>query len=163
MRVRDLEGLISRLIFDENSGCWVWQGTTNRNGYGRFRRNKKTVLVHREVYEQFFGAVPEGLIVMHSCDNPPCCSPGHLIAGTHKDNARDRDDRGRAIFLYGESHGRAKATIEVVEDIRSSEDTLRALAKKHGLSKSQVHRIRNGDHWRKNGKGKTAQDILGPS
>lgn len=81
--------------------CLVWTGVVNRKtGYGRAY---KGLYAHRLAYTAAFGPIPEGLWVLHHCDNPPCVqtSPtpnypnGHLYAGTPSDNARDRERRGR--------------------------------------------------------------------
>lgn len=51
--------------------------------------------VHKVVWEVHFGPVPKGLVVRHSCDNPPCCNPDHLLIGTQQDNVNDMIERGR--------------------------------------------------------------------
>lgn len=88
---------------DKSAGpdaCWPWTGSRCQHGYGSFGRSGATVTASREAYELTHGPLPEGegyhgTVVMHSCDNPPCCNPKHLIAGTHIDNMRDRDMKGR--------------------------------------------------------------------
>jgi transcriptional regulator with XRE-family HTH domain len=74
--------------------CWVWTGPANekRGGYGRWRR----ALAHRHSWELANGPIPDGLWILHHCDNPPCVNPAHLYAGTHLDNMRDMAERGRA-------------------------------------------------------------------
>lgn len=75
--------------------CWLWLGGP---GYGRLRTGGKgTPLVgpHRLAWELAYGPVPDGLIVCHRCDNPRCVRPDHLFVGTHGDNARDRERKGR--------------------------------------------------------------------
>lgn len=86
----------SRSVKDMN-GCWIWSGSKNTAGYGviLLRKVKKTACkVHRLAYT-VFKRNPRKYIVRHTCDNPGCVNPGHLIKGSHADNARDRALRGR--------------------------------------------------------------------
>lgn len=81
-------------------GCWEWPGTRTPLGYGivgsgTVGRNARRVYVHRVVYEHFHGAIPSGHVVMHRCDNPPCCNPAHLASGTQADNIADASAKGR--------------------------------------------------------------------
>ena len=73
------------------SECWEWEAGGNPDGYGliwdTFEGRK--VLAHRVAWELAFGAIPNGLFVLHSCDNPPCVNPSHLFLGTQTDNMRD--------------------------------------------------------------------------
>jgi HNH endonuclease len=78
-----------------NSGCWEWTAETVKGGYGRYVHSGRKHLAHRVAHELLIGAIPDGLLVLHSCDNPPCCNPAHLRVGTAEDNMRDRSERGR--------------------------------------------------------------------
>ena len=80
---------------DKTGDCWVWTGATTTAGYGEIRFGGKVVRVHRLVYELTVGPIPEGMGVLHRCDNPPCCRPDHLFLGTQRDNARDMVAKGR--------------------------------------------------------------------
>lgn len=77
------------------SGCWIWQGGTSPDGYGKVKRFGKTVRAHRLFYEHHVEAVPEGLWVLHRCDTPLCVNPAHLFAGTQLENEQDKDAKGR--------------------------------------------------------------------
>lgn len=78
------------------SGCWVWTGSTTRRGWhGRISVNHHLVMAHRVAYELWVGPIPEGLKVLHRCDNPPCCNPMHLFLGTQRDNMQDAGRKGR--------------------------------------------------------------------
>ena len=76
--------------------CWPWIGaTTGSNGYGVLMRRKRSLRAHRLAYVLVHGPItPVNQVVRHSCDNPPCCNPAHLILGTQLDNAADREARG---------------------------------------------------------------------
>lgn len=82
------------------SGCWVYSGAVDQHGYGRPAkifpdRVKRRYYAHRRVYEIECGPIPEGMHVLHKCDNPPCCNPKHLFLGTHMDNMKDKRAKGR--------------------------------------------------------------------
>jgi hypothetical protein len=78
------------------AGCWEYRGRRNEHGYGMYGTSPG-YRVHRISYEHHVGPIPDGLILRHTCDNPPCCNPEHLVPGTPADNAQDKMDRGRAI------------------------------------------------------------------
>lgn len=77
------------------NGCWQFSGKPGSDGYGKLKIAGKTVRAHRAYYEQYVGTIPDGLWVLHHCDNPMCVNPAHLYVGTQKDNERDKDARGR--------------------------------------------------------------------
>ena len=79
------------------SDCWVWcAGKRGNNGYGGFRVNKDSVrLAHNVSYELYVGPIPPGMKILHTCDNPLCVNPNHLVVGTQLDNIKDRDMKGR--------------------------------------------------------------------
>lgn len=85
-----------------NEHCIEWKGCVGPDGYGRLpggsRKNGPNInpkLAHRWAYGMFYGSVPSGFFVMHTCDNPPCINPLHLRVGTHIDNMRDAASKGR--------------------------------------------------------------------
>jgi hypothetical protein len=79
----------------EPDGCWVWKGTRNPKGYGRISVSGRQDGTHRVAYRLAHGEIPDGLVVRHRCDNPPCINPAHLEVGTPADNSRDMVERGR--------------------------------------------------------------------
>ena len=75
--------------------CWEWNGYRLPGGYGRVSYNKETIYAHRLSFILHKGDVPMGMHVLHTCDNPSCVNPNHLWLGTAKDNAVDREEKGR--------------------------------------------------------------------
>ena len=114
------------------SGCLEWTGDKYRSGYGRVWRNGKNARAHRYAYELAKGAIPEGLMVLHSCDNRPCCNPDHLRVGTAKDNMADAIARGRLA-----NRRRVEQT-----DPRIFEGTLKQAAHALGVSITAIHKRR---------------------
>jgi len=82
------ERLLERIRIDEN-GCWNYIGYKNSSGYGRLRFNGKKILAPRLSYMSEKGNIPDGMFVLHTCDNPACVNPDHLYLGDAKDNAMD--------------------------------------------------------------------------
>ncbi len=82
---------------EPNTGCWLWLGRRDDEGYGRFKANGVR-LAHREFYLHHRGAIPDGHDVLHRCDTPACVNPNHLFTGTHADNMRDMIKKGRASW-----------------------------------------------------------------
>lgn len=77
------------------SGCREWTRGTNKQGYGEIRVNGRMRRAHRVVWEMGHGPIPEGLFVLHRCDNPPCGNLDHLFLGTNADNMADMARKGR--------------------------------------------------------------------
>src|SRR5580704_8040718 len=83
------ERLAAYLVPEGN--CLVWTGGHTLGGYGvinRGRRGAGMASTHRLAWELAYGPVPDGMNVLHHCDNPPCCEPTHLFLGTGQDNSR---------------------------------------------------------------------------
>lgn len=101
---------------DPVTGCFNCNSHPEIRGYHYMRVNGKSIGVHRFVYEQMFGEIPEGLVVRHRCDNPHCINPEHLELGTQADNIRDMVERGRQA--KGSMTKSAKLTEQDVCEIR---------------------------------------------
>lgn len=97
-------------LVDKSAGpgdCWAWTGNCDSKGYGRFCFGGHRVGAHRVAYVLVYGPIPPDLpCICHRCDNPPCCNPACLFAGTHADNAADREAKGRGDQPSGDRHGR---------------------------------------------------------
>ncbi|KKL91034.1 hypothetical protein LCGC14_1898770, partial [marine sediment metagenome] len=105
---------------DQKNGCWEWTASTQSRGYGCFGINGRIELAHRISYQHFYGSIPDGMQVLHRCDNPPCVNPLHLFLGTFQDNMDDRKVKGHNGLFSGERNGRAKLTTEEALAIRDS-------------------------------------------
>lgn len=85
--------------YDPFGGCWLWDSGVTKNDWLEYPiftlRPGKQQRVNRFMYEHVHGLIPKGLIVRHTCDVTMCVNPAHLILGTHKDNAADREARHR--------------------------------------------------------------------
>jgi hypothetical protein len=105
LRASDINMAKFNKKIDRSAGptaCWLWCGSDNGQGYGMFRVNKSYRLAHRCAAALAFGEVGAGLLVMHTCDNPPCVNPAHLRVATQSDNMRDRSEKGRAVYVATE-------------------------------------------------------------
>ena len=144
------EALIKARLFNkcrlDESGCWSWTGP-KRNGYGVFYTGSDDRSAHRISYEVFKGSIEKGLILRHTCDNPSCINPDHLIPGTMKDNAMDRQSRGRGRDAYGENSGTAK--LSAIESLftKISDVPIKELSDVLGVSEGYLYRVRNGQSW----------------
>lgn len=116
-------------------------------GHCQMERNGKSILVHRYVYENVCGDIPDGLIVRHTCDNPKCINPNHLLVGTYKDNCRDMFDRHRDNRPKGERHHKHILSENQVLEAYHSSEPARVFAEKFGCHISTIHYIRNGKLW----------------
>lgn len=85
---------------DDPYNCWEWTGATVGRGYGTIKitdrpRSNREQLTHRTMWIETHGPIRDGLLVLHHCDNPPCCNPKHLFLGTKSDNSLDAFAKGR--------------------------------------------------------------------
>lgn len=134
--------------------CWLWTGATRRGDYGhisRGRRGDGSVGAHVLSFELAHGALPAGCEVCHSCDNPPCCNPAHLFAGTRSANMLDAGSKGRLRLpdSSGIANGNARLTTADVAAIRGAAGTVpqRELAHRYGVSKSTISAVVCGETW----------------
>lgn len=129
--------------------CMVFTGTTLKNGYGQIRSGFKKMYAHRLAYELYKGKIPTGKVVRHTCDNPPCCNPDHLILGTYLDNNRDSIERGRDS--RGTKVKSAKLNDDLVREIRkkysTGKYTQKQLSVEYGITPANIGRVVNNKSW----------------
>lgn len=92
---KDKLRFIEKLEKGSPEECWEWKYSRIKTGYGNFHFGRTKLKAHRVSYLIFVGKIPDGICVLHRCDNPPCCNPAHLFLGTHLENIRDAVAKGR--------------------------------------------------------------------
>lgn len=147
-RVSPLNRFTKKYDVEENTGCWIWNGSrqTYSGGYGVVGFGTAKIRAHRLAWELLRGSIPAGLHVLHKCDNPPCVNPDHLFLGSQRDNNDDKLRKGRTA--KGETSGNAKLKADDVAFIRSSDLRNKDLAELFNVDPSAVSVIRNRKRWR---------------
>lgn len=119
--------------------CWEWTNSRHRQGYGMVRdpHRNRTNVAHRVVYELVHGVhLERRQVVRHSCDNPPCINPDHLLIGTQVDNMRDASARRRFV--------RQRIPFSRIPEIRAPGADLHQIAREIGCSYSSVYDVAHG-------------------
>ncbi len=135
-----------------DNDCWEWKKYTQKEGYGRFKHDKKPLRAHRVSWIIHNGVIPNDLCILHKCDNPPCVNPSHLFLGTRADNAKDRDAKGRNKSVLGEFNPNSKLTEKEVLSIRKmyadGKYNQIELGKIFGIHRGSVSSIITGRIWK---------------
>jgi len=137
--------------------CWIWIGAITSCGYGCIQRRGRNSVVsaHIASWELENGPIPEGICVLHQCDNPICVRPDHLFLGTKKDNTADAIAKGRHYFneppmLYGTKSPCAKISEEdalIIRFFRKHGAPAKMLARIFSISKTEVYRVGSGQRF----------------
>lgn len=137
---RTIGGLLARGLRDHSTGCLIWTGGKNNSGYGTFRVNGRTRLVHRVAYELWVAKLKPRQIVAHTCDQPACFEPTHLEATSQRENIRAACLRGRAG---------ARLPVDLVRRLKAARGKMSAAdaALHFGISQRHVNRIWSGRQW----------------
>lgn len=139
----------SKVAIKNEKRCWLWNGGTDKDGYGIFWVNPRNQFAHRLAYIFEFGEFDKTLNVLHKCDNPSCVNPNHLFLGTHQDNMNDMVKKNRS--LKGEKMYSAKLTECNVKKIKTllkdNSISLAAIATQFKVSKSAILDIKMGRTW----------------
>ena len=144
--------------------CWIYTGSKVGGGYGAIPNGGVSTGAHRLSWTLYNGPIPDGLLVCHTCDNPPCVNPTHLFLGTHDDNSTDKISKGRHArgdtsgsrlhperLPRGEDNHFTKLTTEQVIEIRklhASGENTNDLASRYGVNRSYIYSIGKRRTWK---------------
>lgn len=117
--LRSLRSRLSSRSRRTESGCLEYTGHCRPAGYGQIGVGRTPMDVHRASWILEHGEIPENMLILHKCDNPPCFNIEHLYAGTHQDNVRDRVSRGRSSGAKGLANANGKLTDNQIIAIRA--------------------------------------------
>ncbi len=151
MKLTPRERFLAKVCPEPNGGCWLWRGQLNQSGYGILWLAGRARLAHRVAWLFFHGEIPLGLLVCHKCDVRACVNPEHLFLGTHTDNARDREEKGRSML--GEKVHSAKLSAKQVSRIKAmlaeGHMNISELARAFGVTHATINSIKRGNTWRR--------------
>jgi hypothetical protein len=143
--------LMSFVILDRDDDCWGWSGRLERDGYARIKWDGKMYMAHRVSWEVHKGPIPEGLDILHTCDERWCCNPDHLFPGTTQDNTADMWRKGRAAPQDGENNGYAQLNRDEVRQIRrllaEGRHTQEEIGRMFWVGRGAVKSIKRGETW----------------
>jgi hypothetical protein len=141
---------------ERRGGCLLFRGSGAV--YGKIKVNGRDISTHRVAWELTHGPIPDGLFVLHHCDQPRCINPKHLFLGTQKDNLKDMHNKGRGRVKpegegpLGEDHWCSKLTAPDVQEARRLYQTgafyLKDLAGLYGVSKATIYDAIRGHTWK---------------
>lgn len=140
----------SKTKINSETGCWEWTGGLDALGYAPISFQSKLTKAHRLSWSVANGPIHDGLHVLHKCDVRHCVNPDHLFLGTHQDNMRDRDAKGRGGVTTGVKHWAAKLNPVKAFEIRWHAAVgykQRDLAKMYGVSQRAVAQIIHNKTW----------------
>ena len=143
------EAFAARTVKDIVTGCLMWTGAHDGKSYGHLRIGGKLVKAHRYAWSVVNGEIPEGGLILHRCDNPPCVNADHLFLGNHTDNVNDMDAKGRRVNNQpkGSACHAAKLTADAVIAIRADTRRQADIAAAFGISQAVVSKIKLNQSW----------------
>lgn len=135
--------------------CWVWTASKNNKGYGVFRfigsdNKMKTMLSHRVSYIIGGGLIPNGMCILHQCDNPICQNFHHMKTGTHAENMGEMVDRDRVNRNLYWNRKLTEDQAREIKKVLNTEGSIpaRHLARSFGVSPNAVWSIKIGRSWK---------------
>lgn len=135
----------------KSSGCWIWTGYLNPDGYGKLLADGERIAAHRYSFLLHTGIHPGDKEVCHKCDNPSCVRPDHLFLGTHDDNMKDAASKKRLPGAKGTRNAGNKYPESKIREIKSKlceKLSISEIAASCGVSPALVYLIRDGKIWR---------------
>ena len=141
---------------EKTDSCWFWTAAIGGRGYGSFgiggrSPRGRTHPAHRVAWELANGSIPNGLWVLHRCDNKRCVRVDHLYLGTARENSRDAIERGQASGPRGSRNPRAVLTWDLVAELREVYEAgdigIRELARKYNLKYPTVRQAVKYESW----------------
>ncbi len=149
-----IKNRILKYVSNVNSNdCWVWKKYLDKDGYGQIftiengiRKRKRS---NRAAYEVFIGEIPDGMHVLHKCDNRACCNPDHFFLGTQEDNMADKVNKNRQLF--GEIHPLSRIDESMVMEIHRKYNigyTQQRLSEEYNVSRQHIGNIISGKRWK---------------
>ena len=136
---------------ERRNECLFFTGCKDECGYGRIFRNGRLVRLHREVWKRDNGDIPVGPVIMHTCDQPACIEPKHLVLGTQPLNILDMDSKGRRRTLIGSQRSTAilhESDVPVIRRMLSRGDTCKSIGLLYGVTEGMIRHIKKGRAWR---------------
>lgn len=133
--------------FDKTAGCWLWKTGKTGKGYGAYRPpGGKTMLAHRYSWELTYGkSLPSDVFLCHTCDNPCCVNPSHLVPGSCADNLKDAANKDRMAFGLRNANARYdRKLIESVIARRENGETLSSISRDTGMSMTHISDVCRG-------------------
>lgn len=137
-------------LVNKTDGCWLWKNAPNDSGCAVFSIHCKTYYASRISWVLANGAIPDDLLVCHTCDNKICVNPNHFFLGTYKDNHDDMAKKGRRARFIGSKNSQSKLTEDIVKELRKRHqdgESAHSLAPQFGVAPSVALRAINRDTW----------------
>jgi len=150
MKLTDAQQIQFWSKVDKSQECWIWLADRNTShGHGRIKLKTgpgqyRKFLAHRISWELAHGPIPEGLIILHKCDNPPCVNPDHLFLGTLRDNALDMHAKGRHRIYQSKLNLK---TARLIRILRRGGASYADLCAQFNVSKSTIGSVLAGKSW----------------
>lgn len=139
----EAERLWGACMPEPNSGCWLWLQSVNHRGYGQLDFRGKKTKAHRASWTVHKGEIPDGMMVLHKCDNRSCINPDHLFTGTAQDNSNDMVLKGRAP-----NRKLSPLLIKEVRIRKRAGETYKSMAEEYGVAPQTLGQAVNGVNWR---------------
>lgn len=145
------ERLYARVLVRDPQECWPWTASRTEQGYGKFWTGGRTRGAHRVAWMLANHRVlTRWELVRHTCDNPPCCNPRHLIVGSPGENSQDMVDKGRQC--KGEGVNTAKLfeedVLNIVQWYATGNVSAQEIAEAYGLTKQSVLSLLRKETWK---------------